>query len=435
MKMGPRSDQTTTGPWHVHPTEEGGCHMASYNKSRRRKVGTKTKLRDGTIRVTVQHGYRADGTPRRLHAYAKTDSEAERVAMELASKLGRSPELGKGITLARWWEAYKATRGKRIKKVTLDRYATEMRNTWIPALGDKDITFITHADIQEVLLRAKTHSMAHEREKALSAVLTHAVREGYLGDNPCRNTHFEMPGDVGRDVPADIAESDDPFAAIEMARQVWDAATVLAAWERLRGLPIETCWLCMIGAGLRREEALALRWKDVRRQNVLGVERTELAVHSSNTAVDGMGSTKTRGSVRIVSVIEPFGARLWELRGAKDDLICELSPKNIHRRWKKMWEKPSADRKAKHIPKDPATPITLGVMLREPEVPFIHLKQMRATHTTLAQAAGVPDSLNAAMHGHSQRVEYSHYLKPDTAEASARMGELFLLEGGVSTAG
>lgn len=410
--------------------------MASSHKSRRRKLGTRTKLADGTIRVTVQHGYRADGTPRRLHGYAKTDSQAERVAMELASKLGRSPELGKGITLARWWEAYKVTRGQRIKKVTLGRYATEMNNTWIPALGNIDITFITHAAIQEVIIRAKTKSMAHERLKALSAVLTHAVREGYLAENPCRKGPFEMPGDVGGDVPPEIANADDPFAAIEKARQVWDAQTVLAAWERLRGLPIETCWLCMVGGGLRREEALALRWKDVRRQrDVQGIERTEVAVVRANTAVDGLGSTKTRGSMRIVTIIEPFGSRLWELREGKGelDLLCDLSPKNIHRRWRQMWEPLSG---SKHTPKNPHAPILRGVMLREPEIPFIHLKQMRATHTTLAQAAGVPDSLNAAMHGHSQRVEYSHYLKPDTSEASARMGELFLLEGGrVSTTG
>lgn len=66
----------------------------------------------------------------------------------------------------------------------------------------------------------------------------------------------------------------------------------------------------------------------------------------------------------------------------------------------------------------------------EPAVPFLHLKQLRATHATMMQAAGVSDSLNAAMHGHSERVAYSNYLMPDTAAAAERMGKLFVVEGG-----
>lgn len=71
-------------------------------------------------------------------------------------------------------------------------------------------------------------------------------------------------------------------------------------------------------------------------------------------------------------------------------------------------------------------------MLQEPAIPFIHLKQMRATHATMMQAAGVSDSLNAAAHGHSVRVAYTNYLMPDTTDAAQKVGELFLLDGGKS---
>jgi len=92
-----------------------------------------------------------------------------------------------------------------------------------------------------------------------------------------------------------------------------------------------------------------------------------------------------------------------------------------------MWEPLKV---SKHMPKQPATHVYHGVMLQEPQVPFIHLKQMRATHETMMQAAGVSDSLNAATHGHSTRVAYSNYLMPDTAAAAERMGKLFVIEGG-----
>ena len=383
-------------------------------------------MADGTIKVTVSHGYRDDGRQRRISQIAKDEDEADRVAMELAAKLGRNPELGKGLTLKRWWRAYRVTRGQRVAKVTLERYATEFNNTWIPLLGDKDITLISHSDIQAVVIQAKTRSMAKERIKALSAVLTHAVREGKLSVNPCRIAPFELPDDVGNAVDVNLDEADDPFAAIEHEQDIWDVNTVLVAMERLRGLPIETCWLAMVGAGLRREEALALRWKDVRRIKVAGREVTQIAVHAANTSKDGRLNTKNK-RLRIVAMVEPFGARLWELAGDRDEPVCDISPKNISRRWRSMWE---PLRVSKHMPKEPATHVYHGVMLAEPEVPFIHLKQMRHTHTSMMQAAGVSDSLNAAVHGHSQRVAYSNYLMPDTTAAAERTGRLFVVDGG-----
>lgn len=401
--------------------------MASSHKLPRRKVGTRRRMADGTIKVIVRHGYTDDGKRRTLWALAKDDDEADRVAIELAAKLGMNPELGKGLTLERWWDAYRATRGKRIAKVTLERYATEMRGTWLPALGKKDITLITHADIQSVVIVAATRSMAKERIKALSAVLTHAVREGKLSRNPCRDAPFELPDDVGNAVDRSLDDADDPFAAIEQEQNVWDVGTVLLAMKRLRGLPLETCWLCMVGAGLRREEALALRWKDVRRITVAGREVTQIAVHAANTAKDGRLTTKNK-KLRVVAMVEPFGERLWELAGGKDEAVCNVSPKNCSRRWANMWKPVSLE--SKHMPRDPATHVSRGVMLEEPVIPFIHLKQMRHTHETMMQAAGVPDSLNAAAHGHSERVAYSNYLMPDTIAAAEKMGQLIVMQGG-----
>ena len=399
--------------------------MASSHKKGRRRLGTRKVMADGSIKVTVSHGYRADGQQRRISQIAKDDEEADRVALELAAKLGRNPELGKGLTLARYWEAYKVTRGQRLANATIDRYGTEMRGTWLPSLGRKDITLISHADIQAVVIQAKTQSMAKERIKALSAVLTHAVREGYLAENPCKLGPFELPEDVGARL-SPIDEVDDPFAAIDEVREVWDVNTILRAADRLRGLPIETCWLAMIGAGLRREEALALRWKDVRRINVAGREVTQIAVYAANTAKDGRKENKTR-KPRTVAMVEPFGARLWELRRDRDRQVCVMSPKNISRRWRAMWE-PLVE--SKHTPRDFSTHVYHGVMLADPEIPFIHLKQMRDTHTTMMQAAGVSDSLNAAIHGHSERVAYTNYLHPDTTDAAERMSKFFVVEGG-----
>lgn len=398
--------------------------MASSHKpSGRSRLGHRETLRDGRIKVTVSHGYRLDGSQRRVSGVADTEEEADRLALELAAQLGRRPDLGKGLTLRRWWQAYSVGKGARLAKATLNRYRSDMDNVWIPALGDADISLVTRQQVQEVLLALPTRAAASHAKATLSAVLTQAVREGRLTENPVRSGGFEMPGDVG--VDSDLPDWDDPFGAIEGASDVWDARTVLRAMPILRGTPLETCWLCMVGAGLRREEALALRWKDVRRIEIDGREVTQIAVYRALTGPDGEKQTKTRRSVRIVAVVEPFGARLWELAGEPGERVCDVSVSNVQRRWANMWEPcPSKHARRKDRRK--------GIMVDgvEPPIPFVPLARMRATHETYMQQAGVIDSINASAHGHSVKVSYQHYQRADDVRAAKQAGDFLLVEGG-----
>ena len=170
----------------------------------------------------------------------------------------------------------------------------------------------------------------------------------------------------------------------------------------LRGHPVEGCWLCMVGAGLRREEALALTWRDVRRVEVGGRMVVQLAVWRARTWEDGTRATKTARSRRVAAVAEPFATRLWELRGDPDELVCALGAGNMARTWRRLWGEGR-----------PLAPL-----------PYLPLSRMRATHETMMQAAGVPDSVNAAAHGHSVAVAYGHYMRPDSASAAGDVGDM-----------
>ena len=55
---------------------------------------------------------------------------------------------------------------------------------------------------------------------------------------------------------------------------------------------------------------------------------------------------------------------------------------------------------------------------------------MRATHETYMQQAGVLDSVNAATHGHSEKVSYRHYQRADANAAAAQASEFLLVNGG-----
>lgn len=390
--------------------------------TRRRKVGTRRVLADGRIKVTVSHGYRMDGTQRRISGYATSDADADRLALELAAELGRRPDLGGGLTLARWWQAYEVGKGARLTRATLLRYRLDMEHVWLPRLGDADISLISRADVQDALLSLPSRSAASHAKSSLSAVLSQAVTDGYLAANPVRGASFELPGDVGAADVSGIDYDVDPFAAIEGTSDVWDARTVMRAMSVLRGVPLEGCWLAMVGGGLRRSEALALRWRDVRRVEVAGREVTQIAVHHAETATDGRKRTKTRRSVRIVAMVEPFGARLWELRGDADAKVCPVSVGNVNHRWQNMW----ATCESKHAR---VRDRRRGIMLAA-GIPYLALGRMRATHETFMQQAGVLDSVNAAAHGHSEKVSYRHYQRADGIDAARLAGEFLLLEGG-----
>ena len=392
---------------------------------RRRKVGTRRPLADGRIRVTVSHGYDLNGNQRRISGIAESEEEADRLALELAARLGRRPDLGKGLTLARWWDAYAVGKGARLARSTFNRYEMDMRLTWLPSLGGRDMSLITKADVQDVLLSLPSRPAAAHAKATLSAVLTQAVREGHLAENPIRSASFELPGDVGAEDLDGIDYESDPFGAIEGTSNVWDARTVLRAASILRGNPIEPCWLCMVGAGLRREEALALHWRDVRRIEIGGSEVTQLAVHHALTAADGFKRTKTRRSVRIVSVAEPFGERLWELRGKADEYVSALGVSNINRSWTSMWT-PCTSKHARK--KDRRKGIMVDGV--EPPIPYVALGRMRATHETYMQQAGVLDSVNAAAHGHSQKVSYEHYQRAGDVDAARQAGRFLVIAGG-----
>lgn len=85
-----------------------------------------------------------------------------------------------------------------------------------------------------------------------------------------------------------------------------------------------------------------------------------------------------------------------------DALVCPLGAGNMARTWRRLWGE--------------GRPLA--------SLPYLPLSRMRATHETMMQAAGVPDSVNAAAHGHSVAVAYGHYMRPDSASAAGDVGDM-----------
>lgn len=373
--------------------------------SRKSKVGNLRQKKNGTWLASVECGTRADGSRRTVSKVFKTKDEASEWLLSKAIELGRRPDLDAGVTLSAIWKLYESDKGERLAKKTLSAYRSQMR-TWLAVMGDTDISHITCAQVQHEI-RSMTHENALHSKRALSSVLTYAVSIGALASNPLHGYTFEIPEKKNSDADYD----DDPFAVIEESRNVWDINVVMRCYVMIQGLPLEPAWLACVGGGLRVEEAMALRKMDVRRVLVAGVEVTQLAVHHASTSFEKRKETKTRGSVRIVTMLEPFGERLWEIVEAIEDRasqVCPLTAGRQNKAWRSYWEEPPT---SKHAPKS----TTHRGSLRE--LPYIPMAKMRNTHATLMAEAGVLDSINAALHGHSEQIAAKHYLRPDTAAA------------------
>ena len=389
--------------------------MTNHSK---RRLGNVRELGNGKWLARITSGIRSDGRPRSLAKTFPSKEDAEDWLVRKSVELGARPDLGAGVTLRQLWKLYERDKGQKLSKKTLSAYRSQMR-TWLAAMGDADISAIDCAGVQKEILTL-THENALHAKRVLSSVLTYAVGVGLLAKNPMHGHKFDIP----EDEPLEIDWDTDPFGAIEDERTVWSLANVLKCFELIRGLPLEPAWLACVGAGLRVEEALALRRVDVRRVEIQGVEVTQLAIHHASTAMERRKATKTRQSVRVVAMLEPFGERYWELaqRVKGTDEICKLSPARQNKAWRNYFDEPCS---IKHTPKSTTTRGALRELDDDgnPTLPYLPLARMRNTHATLVQQAGVLDSINAAMHGHTEQVARRHYLRPDTTTATMEVSK------------
>lgn len=235
-----------------------------------------------------------------------------------------------------------------------------------------------------------TNANAHHAMSTLRAVLRSAWYDGLIENEPLRKP-VTYPKDTHK--PA-----------------IWSASDVMAAFERLQGYVLEPVLLVMVGGGLRKEEALALEWADIRFEDGFCVVR----VTKAKTIEDGLKQPKTRFSARDCAIGEPFASRLQAIKD--DGSICQIALTSVNRSWRGLWQKPGKK-----------MPGSYKGVLRN--LPYLPINRLRATHETMIQAIGISDSINARIHGHTSasNVDYTHYMEPgenvsrQTAQALANV--------------
>jgi integrase len=259
-----------------------------------------TKRKDGRYPVTFTYEDQT-GTKRRHEVYGRTQAEAKAKAKEARARLDAgAPVRDATRTLAEWLTEWRATflKASDRAQATKNLYEGLTRRHVEPVIGSVPLDRLKPADVTRVMnsmeAAGKAASTRRNTYAALRGALDDAVSNGLLATNPV--TKVKRPRTEHHEAPVLTPEQVTMF---------------LTGAEGLRYVVALKVYL---GTGLRRGEALALRWDDV------DLLRHEARVTGSLVRVGGVlrvSDTKTLRSRRVVSLSLAVVALLKAHRAAQ----------------------------------------------------------------------------------------------------------------------
>lgn len=186
-----------------------------------------------------------ESTGKWIPVYGHTKEETRRKVREKEAELARAADLRENPPVwvyARQW--YALHTGDYSEKRRQD-YQNAINNHICPVIGSKQIRDVSYSDVRLVMadVAGRSKSLQQKVVTSLRRIFESAVKDGILDESPCGDL---QPG--GQDAP----EKD----ALTKAQQT-------ALLDAVRGLPIFPFVALCLYTGLRREEALGLRWKNV----------------------------------------------------------------------------------------------------------------------------------------------------------------------------
>lgn len=265
-----------------------------------------------------------------------------------------------------------------------------------PVLGGIHLEHLRHDHVRRFIAQLEAEGRGAPTIRrivgVLSSALADAVKRRRLTHNPAQ--HAPLP-------PEDRPE-----------RNPWSAAQAVTFLDHVRGDRLGELYEVLIGCGLRRGEALALRWIDI------DLNRRTLVVRRTLSDVNGhliFTTPKTKGSAAGVGLSSRVVAALERQRARQDA---------EHSEWGEAYEDGGlvfARESGAAIRPEYVTARFL-VLSREAGLPRVRLHDLRHLAATLMLAAGVPLALVSKTLRHAKvgitADLYSH-LSPETATAAA----------------
>jgi len=258
-------------------------------------------------RLQVYTGNGPDGKPRRYFETVRgKKSDAQRRLNELLVSLDKGVytppgRMTVGDHLKAWLDGYVKTN---CSDRTLDGYNCIINNHLLPAFGGLLLKQLTPQVIQSYYGDACTrlsNRTVHHQHRVLSESLKYALRQGYLGRNPC-----------------DLV---DPPSPHKKAMRTLTPGEVERLLETAEGDYYYPIYYTAISTGLRQAELLALRWRDLDLDMLsISVSRT---LYKRNGAVK-FKEPKSNHSRRLVAMTPKLAIFLRDYRASREVLSLEL---------------------------------------------------------------------------------------------------------------
>ena len=313
------------------------------------------------------------------------------------------------LTVEAWLSRWLAAKDQQLRPATRLSYRSLLQQHVIPRLGGKRLAELKPSHLSDAYSAIVADSVTSGRSKIGPATVQriNAVLRSALSD-------AMQDGYVSRNVASLVRLPKVP----KPQSSWWEVSHVRAFTEHTRGDRHQALWLLLLRCGLRRGEALGLRWEDVTLETDDGtwpharIARQVLAVGGQILR----GEPKTDAGVRVV-VLDPAtiaALKSWSKVQAAERLVAgpawggdpEIFTNSVGRVTDPSW-----------VTK------RFRTLLREAGLPLIRLHDARHTAASQWLAAGVPLKDVSGLLGHSSLSitadTYGHVLD-DSRQAAAR---------------
>lgn len=358
----------------------------------RRQIGSITELGKDHYKVTVTAGInpKTGKQARRSKTIRGSRKEAEKALIALAVKAGKGDEYKSQITLADYWnEIYLPNVKSRLKGRTVAGYVDKYNSHISEYLGGLTLNQITPCVIDTWLSTIKGDRKKFDAYRTLRMILRRAVKDRVLDTDPTPQV----------DIPKYRKYEPSVLTSEEAAKYI----------NLCAGTSFEPMVLVMLGAGLRCEEAMALKWGDISEDGDITVSKAKTYFHGQTYEDE----TKTVFSNRIVRLPKSVNARLNQLR-CPDDVPVLHNEDGSAATYNSVYH--SYSRWLERLPEG---------------VTRVPMKDLRHTSLTLTLEGGA-DLLSVSRRaGHSStHVTAAYYLRPHRSVDEAAADGLDGLLGG-----
>ena len=346
--------------------------------------GLVRKRADGRWEGRIVIGHKDDNSPIYKSVFAKTQKELmPKLRQAIEDYQGADFSEESNITLNEWMKKWLAEYAEpALRQNTVTGYKRNIKNHIAPALGNKQLRFITSRDVQKFYNSLSRKMLLHE-------ILDSAVKANLIFKNPAEGAKIPKNNYAPKRILNE--EQLEIFMKAILDEPMW-----------------HDFFYTEITTGLRLGEICGLKWSDL--DESTGKLKIQRSVSQAEGGEVNIGETKTEKGTR--TILLPKGT-LKILSERKKNSVSEwifpslLAP-----------EKPTAPSSAYH---------RLKVILKGAGLPDIRFHDLRHTFATHALTSGVDAKTLSGILGHTNASftldTYTHVTTDMQKNASAVVGD------------